>query len=83
MPGPARRFQKCFSTLCHSHSALQGRPAACPCPEPGEPSHFLRACCTLVLAKRERDASIYTSNIQKLHSVKPADAPLHISQCQT
>ncbi len=42
LPGPARHFQKCSSTLYHFHIACMGRYPACPSPEPGEPSHFLR-----------------------------------------
>ena len=45
--GPPRHFQKCSSTLYHFQIAFTGRHPACPGPEPGDPSHFLRACRTL------------------------------------
>ena len=47
LPGPPWNGRKCSSTSNHMHVALQGRPLACPGPEPGKPSQFLRACCTL------------------------------------
>ena len=47
LPGPPRHFQKCSSTLYCFHIAFMGRHPPSPGPGAGEPSQFLRACCTL------------------------------------
>ena len=49
LPGPPRRVQKCSSILYHFHIAFMGRHPACPGPEPGGPSHILRASRTLLM----------------------------------
>ena len=79
LAGVAPALQKCSSILYQIIVDYLGRPLAYPGHEPGEPSHFLRACCTL--NPQQKLPNHLASFIDKLAKSLTWDCSAHARPC--